>query len=157
MNICPCLSLLWTHKLVFLVLLWKYKQCFLHICLDNLIETWELFQNIFVLMRYQSLIFFYILLMLDLCICYMDYWSEDFDKNKNCKEEKLIIKLLKEENPSRCASKQAGIWIKFTWCVSTLVLTYRHLLPTSKVYNFLTLGQPLPGKSISGRGERYKK
>ena len=39
----------------------------------------------------------------------MDYWSEDFDKNKNCKEEKLIIKLLKEENPSRCASKQAGI------------------------------------------------
>ena len=41
---------------------------------------------------------------------YDDYFSENFDPTKNCKEEKLIDKLMKEEHnefPIRC-SKVAG-------------------------------------------------
>ena len=39
-----------------------------------------------------------------------DYFDENFDESKNCKEEKLIHKLMKEESngsPMRC-SKVAG-------------------------------------------------
>ena len=38
-----------------------------------------------------------------------DYWSDDFDEDKNCEQEELIKKLQKETSPSRCSSKMAGI------------------------------------------------
>ena len=34
-----------------------------------------------------------------------DYWSDDFDEDKNCEQEELIAKLQKETSPSKCSSK----------------------------------------------------
>ena len=36
-----------------------------------------------------------------------DYWSKDFDVNRNCQQEELIAELQKQ-SPSRCASKFKG-------------------------------------------------
>jgi len=37
-----------------------------------------------------------------------DYWSDDFDEDKNCEQEELIAKLQKETSPSKCSSRMAG-------------------------------------------------
>ena len=57
-------------------------------------------------MNYQYLLYLFMLMASQLC---QDYWGENFDENKNCEEEDLILKLLQEQNPSRCAKKQKGI------------------------------------------------
>ena len=36
-----------------------------------------------------------------------DYWSTDFDVNRNCQQDKLIAEL-QRESPSRCASTFKG-------------------------------------------------
>ena len=56
----------------------------------------------------------YLLLALHLVINMEDYWSDDFDEDKNCDQEELIKKLQKETSPSRCSSKMAGIDQSFT-------------------------------------------
>jgi hypothetical protein len=61
------------------------------------------------LMKYQCLISLHILITPKLC---QDYWSEDFDTSKNCKDEELIGKLILEYNPQRCASKWKGIILR---------------------------------------------
>ena len=38
-----------------------------------------------------------------------DYWSDDFDENKNCDREKEMTELLRETGPERCASSTSGI------------------------------------------------
>ena len=68
---------------------------------------------IFNLMNYRWLIYMFILISPKLC---QDYWSEDFDENKNCKDEELIGKLKKENNPPRCANN----WIGSTWFIPTM-------------------------------------
>ena len=37
-----------------------------------------------------------------------DYFQENFDENKNCKQEKLIKQLLKDEDDIRCSRKNRG-------------------------------------------------
>ena len=58
-------------------------------------------------MNCQLLLWLFILINYKLCV--IDYWSEDFDVNKNCEEEDLIGKLLQEKNPERCAKRLKGI------------------------------------------------
>ena len=54
----------------------------------------------------------FVLLKLSLCSeaaeDNVDYWSDDFDLNKNCKEEELITELAKDKNITRCAIKSSG-------------------------------------------------
>ena len=54
----------------------------------------------------------YILIMFTFADCGVeDYWNDDYDETRNCKEENLI-KELSKETPSRCATvKEAGIHI----------------------------------------------
>lgn len=37
-----------------------------------------------------------------------DYWSDDFDENKNCVREEEMMKLQRETEPGRCSSSSAG-------------------------------------------------
>ena len=37
-----------------------------------------------------------------------NYWSEDFDINKNCVRESEMKKMQKEPDPGRCASDTRG-------------------------------------------------
>ena len=37
-----------------------------------------------------------------------DYWSDDFDEDKNCEHEELIKRLQNQTSPSRCSHKAAG-------------------------------------------------
>ena len=37
-----------------------------------------------------------------------DYWSDDFDEDKNCDREKEIMELRRETGPGRCASSSTG-------------------------------------------------
>ena len=37
-----------------------------------------------------------------------DYWSGDFDENKNCDREEEMTKLRKETDPGRCSSSTTG-------------------------------------------------
>ena len=42
-------------------------------------------------------------------ICqFSDYFTEDFDENKNCKQQDLIKTLVKQTNPERCAVIMSG-------------------------------------------------
>ena len=52
------------------------------------------------------LIYWFILITPKLC---QDYWSEDFDTNKNCEDEELMGKLILEKNPQKCSRKGKGI------------------------------------------------
>ena len=37
-----------------------------------------------------------------------DYWSGDFDENKNCVREEEMTKLQREADPGRCSSSTTG-------------------------------------------------
>ena len=50
-----------------------------------------------------------------------DYFTENFDVNKNCKKEDLIKKLLKEHNFERCSVRSKG---DLSWLCTPLKFTY---------------------------------
>ena len=50
---------------------------------------------------------FHIFIVLKLVVSGSDYFDDNFDENKNCKQEDLITKLAKSSN-DRCASKSRG-------------------------------------------------
>ena len=66
----------------------------------------------------------FVLLKLSLCSeaaeDNVDYWSDDFDLNKNCKEEELITELAKDKNITRCALKSSGNCLITASFLSTL-------------------------------------
>ena len=37
-----------------------------------------------------------------------DYWSDDFDENKNCVREQEMMELQREQEPGRCSWSTAG-------------------------------------------------
>ena len=38
----------------------------------------------------------------------LDYWTDDFDEDKNCEKEEIITKLRRESGGERCAVKTKG-------------------------------------------------
>ena len=61
-------------------------------------------------MKYLDLQFIYILSIWILTLSGApDYWDDDFDMNKNCKEEELISQLKQEQDQGKCSSKTSGI------------------------------------------------
>ena len=60
-------------------------------------------------MYFLRYLFLFILIILKHLLCEPDYWDHDFDENRNCEDEELFKKLMKEKYPPRCVSKYSGM------------------------------------------------
>jgi len=79
-----------------------------------------------------------------------DYWSDDFDEDKNCEQEELIKKLQKETSPSRCSSKMAGSFeVQWSECKKDLAKKL------SNICDFLDIEQPGDFLYCKQRGQTY--
>ena len=56
------------------------------------------------------ILFYLVCLCLHQVLLIDDYWSEDFDINKNCVRESEMKEMQKEPDPGRCAHTSGRGW-----------------------------------------------